>query len=194
MQWIARKVALLVYDMTRYEILKLIFWRKYVQTYKLNQNYNQLTMMRRVSMWEHVVVGDLDNPHFLTWDLLTVMLSRRWTLLLKKSMPSTKTIKKRKYNDRVLNNEHGSFTPLVFSINGGMSRENMLYHKQLAEKIATKTFQRYDQVMEWVRRKLSFLIMSSALLCLRGSRTIKVNTDDVDDFSFACDEVRLWFF
>ena len=91
----------------------------------------------------------------------------------------------------MLNNEHGSFTPLVFSINGGMSRENTLYHKHLAEKIATKTDQRYDQVMSWIRCKLSFLIMRSALLCLRGSRTIKVNTDAVDDFSFACDEARL---
>ena len=39
-----------------------------------------------------------------------------------------------------------------------------------------------------IRCKLSFLIMRSALLCLR---TIKVNTDAVDDFSFACDEARL---
>ena len=69
-----------------------------------------------------------------------------------------------------------------------MSRENMLYHKYSAEKISTKTDQRYDQVMAWIRCKLYFLIMSSALLCLRGSRTIKVNTDAVDDFSFACDE------
>ena len=45
--------------------------------------------------------------------------------------------------------------------------------------------------MSWIRCKLSFLIMRSALLCLRGSRTIKVNTDAVDDFSFACDEARL---
>ena len=57
--------------------------------------------------------------------------------------------------------------------------------------IATKTDQRYDQVMSWIRCKLSFLIMRSALFCLRGSRTIKVNTDAVDDFSFACDEARL---
>ena len=70
----------------------------------------------------------------------------------------------------------------------------MLYHKHLAEKIATKTDQRYDQLMTSIRSKLSFLIMRSALFCLRGSRTIKVNTDVVDDFSFACDEARLRVF
>ena len=55
--------------------------------------------------------------------------------------------KKRKYNERVINNEHGSFTPLVFSITGGMSKECSIYHKFLSEKIAQKTEQRYDQVM-----------------------------------------------
>ena len=99
--------------------------------------------------------------------------------------------KKRKYNDRVLNNEHGSFTPLVFAINGGMSHENTIYHKQLAEKIATKTQHRYDQVMAWIRCKLSFLIMKSALLCLRGSRTFKINAECVDDFCLASDGARL---
>ena len=67
--------------------------------------------------------------------------------------------KKRKYNDRVLNNEHGSFTPLVFSINGGMGQESVVFHKHLAEKIATKTGQRYERVMAWIRCKLSFVIM-----------------------------------
>ena len=100
--------------------------------------------------------------------------------------------KKRKYNDRVMNKEHGSFTPLVFSINGGMSPECTIYHKFLAEKISQKTEQRYDQVMAWIRCKLSFLIIRSALLCLRGSRSVrKMNTDCIDDFGLACDEARL---
>ena len=51
--------------------------------------------------------------------------------------------KKCHYNDRRLNVDNRymvlqhlfQFPPLVFSINGGMSRENMLYHKQLAEKL-----------------------------------------------------------
>ena len=99
--------------------------------------------------------------------------------------------KKRKYNDHVINCEHGSFTPLVFSINGGMSHEGSIFHKHLAEKIANKTGQKYERIMSWIRCKLSFVIMRSALLCLRGSRSVKVNVESVDDFSFACDEARL---
>ena len=56
--------------------------------------------------------------------------------------------KKRKYNDRamscndrVMNNEHDSFTPFVYSINERMSEECTIYHKHLAEKIASKTDQ-----------------------------------------------------
>ena len=99
--------------------------------------------------------------------------------------------KKKKYIDRVLNNEQGSFTPLVFSINGGMSPECILFHKQLADKIANKTDQKYHKVIAWIRCKLSFLIMRSALLCLRGSRTIKINSNSVEDFEIACDEAGL---
>ena len=99
--------------------------------------------------------------------------------------------KKRTYNDRVLNNEHGSFTPLVFSINGGMSQENLVFHKHLAEKIADKTEQSFDKVMAWIRCKLSYLIMKSALLCLRGSRVVKINVDTVDDFDLACNDCGL---
>ena len=83
--------------------------------------------------------------------------------------------KKRLYNDRILNNEMGSFTPPVFSVSGGMSNECMNYHKHLADKIAQKHNQRYEDVIAYIRCKLSFMILKSALLCLRGSR--KANTD-----------------
>ena len=100
--------------------------------------------------------------------------------------------KKRKNNERELNCEHGSFTPLVFSINGGMSQEGSVYHKHLAQKIASKTGQQYEHIITWIRCKLSFVIMRSALLCLRGSRSVrKVNVDSTEDFSFACGEARL---
>ena len=91
----------------------------------------------------------------------------------------------------MINNEHGSFTPLVFSITGGMSHESSVFHKHLAQKISSKTGQRYESIMSWIRCKLSFVIMRSALLCLRGSRSVKINVDASDDFSFACDEARL---
>ena len=101
--------------------------------------------------------------------------------------------KKRKYNDRVIICEHPlvTSTPLVFSINGGMSHEGSAFHKHLAEKIANKTGQKYERIMSWIRCKLSFVIMRSALLCLRGSRSVKIKVESAEDFSFACDKARL---
>ena len=61
-----------------------------------------------------------------------------------------------------------------------MSNECMNYHKHLADKIAQKYFQRYEDVRAYIRCKLSFMILKSALLCQRGSS--KANTEcDVED-------------
>ena len=99
--------------------------------------------------------------------------------------------KKRLYNDRVMNIEHGFFTPLVYSVHGGMSPECLKYHKHLADKIAAKTNQKCDRVVTWIRCKLSFVVLRSTLLCLRGSRGIGNCTNLTEDFEIACDVARL---
>ena len=100
--------------------------------------------------------------------------------------------KKRAYNDRIINIEHGTFTPLIFSITGGMGPEAELYHKALANKISLKTGDKYCNVVNYIRCKLSFLVQKLALLCLRGSRSLKDNMSDVpNDFDFTCYESKL---
>ena len=54
--------------------------------------------------------------------------------------------KKKQYNDRILQVEHGSFTPLVMSANGGMARECQKNFKRLAELIAENKKQRYSVI------------------------------------------------
>ena len=44
--------------------------------------------------------------------------------------------KKRQYAERVMEIEQGTFTPLVFTITGGMADECVKYHSRLAELIA----------------------------------------------------------
>ena len=78
--------------------------------------------------------------------------------------------KKRQYNNRIMNIEHGTFTPLVFSV----------FHKHIADKIARKTEQSYNDVISVIRCKLSFLILRSALLCIKGSRS-HTKYEPVDD-------------
>ena len=78
--------------------------------------------------------------------------------------------KKRMYASRVLEVEQGSFTPLVFTTTGVMAGEYMRYHSRLAELLSTKKGEDYSTTMSWIRAKVSFALLRSALLCLRGSR------------------------
>ena len=80
--------------------------------------------------------------------------------------------KKRSYNQRILEIEHGSFTPLVFSATGGMGRECNKFVARLAEMIADKQGKRYGEVITWIRRKISMGLCKAVGVCLRGSRTV----------------------
>ena len=55
--------------------------------------------------------------------------------------------KKRNYNQRIMNIEHGTFTPLVFSINGGEGAESLAFYIQVTDKIAQKTVDRFEHVI-----------------------------------------------
>ena len=78
--------------------------------------------------------------------------------------------KKRLYSRRVLDIGHGTFTPLVFTTTGGMGKECLRYHSRLAERIAIKKGEQYAKTMSWIRSRISFALLRSALICLRGSR------------------------
>ena len=83
------------------------------------------------------------------------------------------TEKKRQYASRVLEVEQATFTPLVFSPTGGMAVECKRYHSRLAELVATKKGESYATTMSWIRTRVSFALLRSALLCLRGSRATR---------------------
>ena len=86
---------------------------------------------------------------------------------------------KRHYNQRIIEVEHGSFSPLVFSLYGGNGREAERFLTELAQNLSDKKQMDYSIVIHWLRGKLCFNLLRSAVLCVRGSRTIKheLNTD-----------------
>ena len=79
--------------------------------------------------------------------------------------------KKRKYQQRVLDVEMGSFTPLVFRTNGWMRADCNCFLKRLAEKLSEKNEEPYHITITWIRTLLSFEILRSVHTCVRGSRT-----------------------
>ena len=98
------------------------------------------------------------------------------------------TQKRRLYNERILNVEHGSFCPLVYSVTGGSGPEARTFFRLLCEKIAYKTQQNYSDVVNFLRCKLSFVIRKLVLLCIRGTRSSinAVDKSSESDFEFAC--------
>ena len=85
------------------------------------------------------------------------------------------TEKKRQNASRILEVEQATFTPLVFSTTGGilMAVECKRYHSRLAELVVTKKGESYATTMLWIRARVSFALLRSALLCLRGSRATR---------------------
>ena len=79
--------------------------------------------------------------------------------------------KRRMYDQRIREIEHGSFTPLVFSACGGMGPSTTIAYKRLAALIAEKRGQRYCRVMQWLRCQLSFSLLRAAIAAIRGSRS-----------------------
>ena len=77
--------------------------------------------------------------------------------------------KKKTYNERILQVVHGSFTPLVMSATGGMSRECKKFYSRLAEMVCKKRKTNYNVTITWIRRKIAFSLIKSIGICIRGS-------------------------
>ena len=80
--------------------------------------------------------------------------------------------KKHEYNQRVIQVEHGSFTPVVASAFGGFGKETERFVARLVQKISEKKHLEASVVANYVRRKVSFELVKSQVDCIRGSRNL----------------------
>ena len=80
--------------------------------------------------------------------------------------------KKKNYNGRILEVEHGIFTPIVMSAYGGMGKEGNKFYNRLAELLAEKKNQLLSVMTSWIRRKLIATLINSVCMSVRGSRRI----------------------
>ena len=97
--------------------------------------------------------------------------------------------KKRTYGQCILEIEHGVFTPLVLSTSGGMGREAQTFYKHL---VSLKRDVPYCSLMGWLRCKLSFATLRSAVMCIRGSRSSRHHAvRDSSDTVLVCAEGRV---
>ena len=78
--------------------------------------------------------------------------------------------KKRDYNDRVINVERATFSPLIISTTGGWGKEAHAFHRRLALLIAEKRKDDFANVMSFIRKRIRFNLLRTTLLTLRGNR------------------------
>ena len=79
--------------------------------------------------------------------------------------------KKRAYQQRIQEAEHSSFTPLVLSVTGGMGVEASLFYKRLSSLLAQKWDITYNKTLCWLRCRLTFSLLRSAIQAIRGARS-----------------------
>ena len=65
------------------------------------------------------------------------------------------------------------------------------FHRHLASKIALQKGEKYEDVVNFIRCKLSFLILRSFLTCIRGSRPYDKDSAMVYVFSLTCDSAGI---
>ena len=97
-----------------------------------------------------------------------------WDLEPQQIYRSHENEKKHLYSRRVLDIEHGTFTPLVFTTTGGMGKKCLMYHSRLAQLIVIKKGEQYAKTISWIRTRTSFALPKCALVCLRGSTARRV--------------------
>ena len=78
--------------------------------------------------------------------------------------------KKRHYCRRVLEVENGTFSPLIFTTNGGMGRECIIFYNRIAQELSSKWSTQPSQTIAWLRTRISFALCRSTHMCVRGSR------------------------
>ncbi len=79
--------------------------------------------------------------------------------------------KKREYNQRVQNVEHGVLHLSYSQLQAAWERKEQRFTKDYSRHVVKKQEKPYSIVMGWIRCQLSFAIIRSAIMCIRGTRS-----------------------
>ena len=90
--------------------------------------------------------------------------------------------KRRCYESRIINVEHASFVPVVFSTTGGQGKAAAALYARIAAMLADKRSEHFSVMMALIRTKLAFALVRAAVACLRGHRhkTTRARAEELD--------------
>ena len=121
-------------------------------------------ILRDISMTSQSVVGLVPrvfNPHAPANSTSTISACYR----------KHESAKRRAYKQRIIEVEHGTFTPLVFSSIGGWGPSAIIAYKRLANLISEKQGQSYNSAINWIRCRISHSLVNSAVACIRAPKS-----------------------
>ena len=88
--------------------------------------------------------------------------------------------KRAKYEQRVREVEHATFAPFVMSVTGGIGPCASVVTKRLGSLLAEKHDIPYSSMMGLLRCRLSFALLRSSVMCIRGSRSSRHRPRRID--------------
>ena len=133
---------------------------KWRVTFSLYLQLGWWYLLRNESFWFGVVGS---NPLFSKFNPCNAPLNRF------NPFCQHECVKCRAYEEQVHKLEDASFSPLVFSTSGGMGASTTVTYKCLAFLLCLKWKTPYFRVMSWLRCRLGFSLLHSAVMCIRGS-------------------------
>ena len=99
--------------------------------------------------------------------------------------------KKKEYNDRILEIEKGTFTPLVFSCCNGAGTEATKFIKHLATRVSDKRQEQYSLTVSYIRRRIRFDILKTCVISFRGERKTQNQRRELHEIDFGTERVGL---
>ena len=102
------------------------------------------------------------------------------------------SIKRNKYEERIRETEHSSFSALDCACSGGAGPSASRVIKQFATKISEKRGEPYADTISYIRTKISFaLLRSCGVFCLRGCHALKPRVLSETSIGAVVEEGRL---
>jgi len=161
----------------------LIFCLRSVRMCKLSHSFNQclekhypiaLPTLMNTPDWTYLLKGFRIVPMsnlFFDVRVFNPLAKSHFNQSLSSCYCKNENEKKRAYEECIRNFEHGTFTSLVFSVAGDMGPIASTFYKCLASMLSAKTQQSYNQTICWISCSLSFSLIRSMVMCLRGARS-----------------------
>ena len=177
------KEALRLSDTMTYAMFLQAFYPRHVTTSLSNQPYNhwpESLSLQSANTDEHArldvaasgIWGGRFERTFFDVRVFNPYAPSNQTPQIQASYRKHENEKRRKYEQRVVEIEHSTFIPFVLACTGGVGPAATLTLKRVGN-LAEKHNSPYSHVMGFLRTRLSFALLRSTLMCLRGTRSSK---------------------